>query len=117
MDEIFRSPVVIWTIRAVLIIVLVAGAWMIALHLARYLRPKHIRRLATADLPEFKDVGGKLTVFGQELTAHATLETARDQEIRALDRRLALLEEQMRDVKQFGGRALPNDHAKEESND
>lgn len=88
---------------------------MIALHFARYLRPKHIRRLVTADLPAFKDAGAKLTVFGQEI--HATLETAQDQEIRALDRRMALLEEQMRDVRQFGGRALPNDTAEEESND
>lgn len=88
---------------------------MITLHFARYLRPKHIRRLVTADLPEFKGVGGKLTLFGQEM--HATLETARDQEIRALDRRMALLEDQMRDVEQFGGRGLSDDHDEEESND
>ena len=116
MDEIIRSPVVIWTIRAVLIIVLVTGAWMLTLHFARYLRPKHIRRLVTADLPEFKDVGGKLTVFGEELSAHGTLETARDQEVRVLDRRVTALEEQVRDLWKLRPKTLKRTQTGEEPN-
>lgn len=81
---------------------------MTALHLARYLRPKHIRRLVTADLPEFKDVGGKLTVFGQELSAHGTLETPRDREVHVLDRRVTVLEKQVINLQQLMTKALMN---------
>lgn len=67
-----------------------------ALYLARFLRPKHLWWLLTADLPKFKRVGGSVTVLGQELAANATLDTARAQESNALDRRVARLEEQVR---------------------
>jgi hypothetical protein len=77
-----------------------------ALYLARFLRPKHLWWLLTAELPKFKRVGGSVTVLGQELAASATLDTARAREFQALDRRLAVLEEQVEDLAAFGVTAL-----------
>lgn len=87
------------------------------LYFARYLRPKHIRMLVAADLPEFKDVGGKLKVFGQELSAQATLETSRDRVVRVLDRRVTVLEEQVRKLQHLRTKALKSAQTGEELND
>jgi hypothetical protein len=71
------------------------GSWTVGLYLARFLRPKHFWKLITGELPKFKDVGGTMKVFGQELAGHATLDTMRDLEIEALGQRLKILEEQV----------------------
>jgi hypothetical protein len=95
-DEIFAWPPIIWTARAFIVIVVGGGSWTVGLYLARFLRPKHLWRLLIAELPKFKVVSGTMTVFGQELAAHATLDTVRDQQIEALDQRLGKVEGQVR---------------------
>ena len=91
-DEILRWPPVIWTARAFIVIVVGGGSWSVGLYLARFLRPKHVWKLITGELPKFKDVSGTMKVLGQELTAHATLDTVRDREIEALGQRLGRVE-------------------------
>ena len=102
MDDILSWPPVIWTARAFIVIVDGGGSWTVGLYLARFLRPKHFWKLITGELPKFKDVSGTMKVFGQELAGHATLDTVRDREIKALGQRLTVIEEQMRDFAAFG---------------
>src|SRR4051812_48828204 len=90
-DKILGWPPILWTLRASVLIVVGGVSFTMALYLARFLRPKHLWWLLTADLPKFKRVGGSVTVLGQELAASATMDTARAQESNALDRRVARL--------------------------
>src|SRR5829696_2580567 len=109
MDEILRWPPVIWTARAFIVIVVGGGSWTVGLYLARFLRPKHFWKLITGELPKFKDVGGTMKLFGQELAGHATLDTVRDLEIEALGQRLRRVEEQVRKLIGIGTNVLdPN---------
>lgn len=116
-DEILRWPPVIWTARAFIVIVVGGGSWTVGLYLARFLRPKHLWRLLTAELPKFKDVSGTMKVLGQELAAHATLDTVRDREIEALDRRLKILEEQVTDFAAIGVKTIESAEPGENRND
>ena len=117
MDDILGWPPVIWTARAFIVIVVGGGSWTVGLYLARFLRPKHLWRLLTAELPKFEKVGGSVTVLGQELAASATLDTAREREIGALDRRVTILEEQIKDFGEFGRKALKSTQAGENRDD
>src|SRR3954466_1472978 len=72
-DKILGWPPILWTLRASVLIVVGGVSFTIALYLARFLRPKHLWWLLTAELPKFKRVGGSVTVLGQELAASATL--------------------------------------------
>ncbi|HVG44149.1 MAG TPA: hypothetical protein VM890_05440 [Longimicrobium sp.] len=117
MDDILNWPPVIWTARAFIVIVVGGGSWTVGLYLARFLRPKHFWKLITAELPKFKDVSGTMKVFGQELAAHATLDTVRDRENEALDRRVSILEEQVRDFAALGSKALESTKPTENRND
>ena len=116
-DEILRWPPVIWTARAFIVIVVGGESWTVGLYLARFLRPKHFWKLVTAELPKFKAVAGSAKVLGQEIAANATLETARDRENEALDRRVTILEEQMRDFAAFGVKALESTKPRENRDD
>jgi hypothetical protein len=116
-DDILGWPPVIWTARAFIVIVVGGGSWAVGLYLARFLRPKHFWKLITAELPRFKDVSGTMKVFGQELAAHATLDTVRDRENEALDRRVSILEEQVRDFAALGSKALESTKPTENRND
>jgi len=116
-DEILNWPPIIWTARAAIVIVIGGGSWTVGLYLARFLRPKHFWKLVTAEPPEFKTVGGSAKILGQELAATTTLDTVRDREIEALNRRIAALEEQVRDFAAFGGKTLESRKPEEECDD
>ena len=117
MDDIFGWPPLLWTLRVSALIVAGGVSATIALYFSRFLRPKHLWRLLTAELPKFEKVGGSVTVLGQELAASATLDTAREREINALDRRVTILEEQVRDFGEFVGKALKSAQAGENGDD
>jgi len=108
---------VIWIARAAIVIVVGGGSWTAGLYLARFIRPKHIWKLVTAEPPKFKTVGGSAKILGQELAANATLDTARDRELEALDRRVAILEEQTRDFAAFALKTLESRRTGEDRHD
>lgn len=116
MDEILSWPPIVWIARAAIVIVVGGGSWTVGLYLARFLRPKYVWKLITAEPPEFKIVSGSAKILGQELAATATLDTVRDQEIGALNRRVAVLEEQVRDFTAFW-KALEGGKLEENRND
>jgi hypothetical protein len=65
--SIFGWPPVLWTLRLVLLIVILAGTFVLGLVFARFFRREHIRRLWNAPLPQFKEIGGKFA--GMEASA------------------------------------------------
>jgi hypothetical protein len=68
--SIFGWPPVLWTLRLVLLIVILGGAFVLGLVFARFFRREHIRRLWNAPLPQFKEIGGKFA--GMEASAKLT---------------------------------------------
>ncbi len=88
MSEILTWPPVLWTARVLLTILLGGASYVVALYFVRFLRPKHVKRLLTADLPTIHALGGSAEVLGQKLELNATLDHQRDAEIRALEQGL-----------------------------
>lgn len=85
--SIFGWPPVLWTLRLVLLIVILAGTFVVGLVFARFFRREHIRRLWNAPLPQFKEIGGKFA--GMEASAKLA-ETDQDlqRQILRMDSRL-----------------------------
>ena len=73
--SIFGWPPVLWTLRLVLLIVVLAGTFVLGLIFARFFRREHIRRLWNAPLPQFREIGGKFA--GMEASAKL-IETDQD---------------------------------------
>ena len=92
-NEIVAWPPVLWTLRICLVILFAGGSFIALLYLARFFRPKHIRRLVTADLPAFRKVGGTAKLMGQELAINAELDSERDKQLTNLYDRLVTMEE------------------------
>lgn len=89
-----------WPIIAVLVNILAVmglsaaliALSVISLYLARFLRPKNVKKLFDAEIPSFKEITGTLKFFGQEIAANAKLDTQRDVQLDALERRTSSLE-------------------------
>ena len=95
MNELLAWDPILWTARVFVLIVLAGGSFVTLLYLARFFRPKHIWRLITGDLPEFREVGGSAKAFGQEIAVKGTLDNEQDRQIRAMGEQVARLEERL----------------------
>src|SRR4051794_9141959 len=93
--SIFGWPPLLWTIRLILLIVILGGMFVLALVFSRFFRKDHIRRLWNAPLPQFKEFGGKIA--GMEATAKlADADIATEAQIEALNKRIDELVEYVR---------------------
>ncbi|MBA2244019.1 MAG: hypothetical protein H0W11_03625 [Gemmatimonadetes bacterium] len=88
MEALLSWPPLLWTARALLLVLLVSAGIVTALFMVRFFRPTNLRALLLADLPSLASFSASLKVLGQELSANASLDTKRDQQIRALEERL-----------------------------
>jgi hypothetical protein len=75
MKEVFAWVPLIWTSRIFVLVSLWGATLVVTLYLARFLRPSHLKRLVTADLPVFSKIGGEAEVMGQKLALNAELDT------------------------------------------
>jgi len=95
-------PPIFWTARVLIFILLVGGGSILVLLMARFFRPDSIRRMLSARLPEFREVGGSAEILGQKFEATGKLVEAvelakdadriRDQQVEGLATRLTELE-------------------------
>jgi len=85
--SIFGWPPVLWTIRIVLLIVILAGAFLVMLLFVRFFRRDSIKTLWKAPLPHFKEFGGKFA--GMEATAKlADANVATEAQLAELNKRI-----------------------------
>jgi hypothetical protein len=105
--SIFGWPPLLWTLRLVLLIVVVAGTFVLALVFSRFFRREHVRRLWNAPLPQFKEIGGKFA--GMEASAKL-IETDRE-----LQRQVSEVREQMEKLAVSVAALKTASHAKRDS--
>ena len=84
MERILSWDPIVWTARVFVVMLLGSATLFLALYMARYLRPSHMKALVKAELPRFRSVGGTAKVMGQELTLNADLDRQRDEQMDAL---------------------------------
>ena len=95
MSELIQWWPVQWGLRGLLLMLSFGGMLVVLLYLARFLNPRHIWRLITADLPQFRNVEGSAKVLGQELTLRGDLQGKQDEQLKVLDRRRQIIERQL----------------------
>jgi hypothetical protein len=96
MKDVFAWVPLIWTSRIFVLVSLWGATLIVTLYLARFLRPSHLKRLVTADLPVFSKIGGEAEVMGQKLALNAELETRRKVELGATQTKLLELHNAVR---------------------
>jgi len=96
MKEVFAWVPLIWTSRIFVLVSLWGATLVVTLYLARFLRPSHLKRLVTADLPVFSKIGGEAEVMGQKLALNAELDTRRKAELGATQTKLLELHDAVR---------------------
>jgi hypothetical protein len=74
MKDVFAWVPLIWTSRIFVLVSLWGATLIVTLYLARFLRPRHLKRLVTADLPIFRKIGGEAEVLGQKVSLSAEFE-------------------------------------------
>ena len=92
MKDVFAWAPLLWTSRVFAITVLGGATLIVLLYLARFLRPRHLRTLLTADLPVFRKVGGEAEVLGQKLSLTAELDQDRNHQLELTVSQVAALE-------------------------
>ena len=116
MNEILLWPPVLWTARVLLLILLGGGVLTASLYLVRFLRPRNLWALLTAELPAFRRVGGTAKVLGQELTLNAELDERRDLQLQTIARRLEAVETQIEGLDTALGYLLADPEELEDGN-
>jgi hypothetical protein len=59
MQPILQWPPILWTLRIVILILLIGGTMVLMLLTARFFRWKHVKALFRAELPQVHSVGGE----------------------------------------------------------
>jgi hypothetical protein len=109
MKDVFAWVPLIWTSRIFVLVSLWGATLIVTLYLARFLRPSHLKRLVTADLPVFSKVGGEAEVMGQKLALSAELDTSRKVELVATQTKLLELQNVVRRLEaRVGADPQPN---------
>jgi hypothetical protein len=96
-DVLLWAPL-LWTLRILLLLTAGGATLVVGLYMARFLRPRHIRTLLTAELPAFSRVGGTAKVLGQELSLNAELDEHRDRQLAAAQERMDEIAAQVADL-------------------
>jgi hypothetical protein len=78
----------LWTLRAVALILLVGGGWCAFLYFLRFVRPKHVRAMWNARLPRIRKFGG--TLIGNDIGLE--LDEGQDEQFEAINRRMSEIE-------------------------
>ena len=109
MKDVFAWVPLIWSSRIFVLVSLWGATLIVTLYLARFLRPSHLKRLVTADLPIFRKIGGEAEVMGQKLAINAELETRREAKLGNTEAQLQELRRMVKELEaRFGVDPQPN---------
>jgi hypothetical protein len=108
-NEIFQWTPILWSARALLLVLLAASAWALLLASVRLVRPSTMKRLALDPLPALREVSGSAEIGGQKVavsavvadadTAKPVVDNGQEQTLLELTTRLTALEESHRQLR------------------
>jgi hypothetical protein len=101
MDRIFGWEPLLWSVRVLLLLVSCGAGYVFLLYVGRSLRPKHLWKLLTSDLPQFRNVEGTAKLLGQELSLKGEIAGAQGKQLELMEARLAIVERQLLEVGQM----------------